>query len=311
MTTPNFGFPYWGRGQLELGKLDKFNELVNMLDALIATYQPLDADLTAIAAISSTGILARTGAGTWATRTITGTADEIEVTNGDGVAGNPVVGLPANVTVAGTLSVGVDANVAGDVNAVNDIVAGGDIFGDDIRESGGKVVAPNTYVRFSNAIRTGTYSQSGTTITVTLTDHRLTVGDTVTLDFTTGTAVDGTFTVVTTPASNQFTVTAAGSLTTSGNVSMTFVIFGTSLNVSSVTDIGTGSYTVNYTTSYASRNYKFIVHGGIVGTTGIGFFLRINGVNPILEDSITVITSDSSGAASNNENNYLFVYGDF
>lgn len=64
-----------------------------------------------------------------------------------------------------------------------------------------------------------TYSQSGTTITVTAADHGLISGDTVYLDFTSGTAVDGSFTVAT-AASGSFTVTAAGSLTTSGNVTM-------------------------------------------------------------------------------------------
>ena len=64
-----------------------------------------------------------------------------------------------------------------------------------------------------------TYSQSGTTITVTATSHGLIPGDPVYLDFTTGTAVDGPFTVATS-SSGSFTVTASGSLTTSGNVIM-------------------------------------------------------------------------------------------
>ncbi len=63
-----------------------------------------------------------------------------------------------------------------------------------------------------------TYSQSGTTITVTSTAHGLLAGDYVWLDFTTGTATDGTY-VVATAAANSFTVTAAASATTSGNVS--------------------------------------------------------------------------------------------
>ena len=64
-----------------------------------------------------------------------------------------------------------------------------------------------------------TYSQSGTTITVTAASHGLIAGDTVYLDFTSGTAVDASFTVAT-ASSGSFTVTAAGSLTTSGNVTM-------------------------------------------------------------------------------------------
>lgn len=61
----------------------------------------LDADLQAIAALSTTGILARTAANTWALRTNTGTAAEITVTNGDGVAGNPTYSLPSALTFTG------------------------------------------------------------------------------------------------------------------------------------------------------------------------------------------------------------------
>lgn len=67
----------------------------------------------------------------------------------------------------------------------------------------------------------GTYSQSGTTVTITATAHKRTVGESVTLDYTSGTAVDGAFTIVSVPTDNTFTVTAAGSLTTSGNVTAT------------------------------------------------------------------------------------------
>lgn len=61
--------------------------------------QPLDADLTALAALSGTGIVARTGAATYSERTITGTANEVEITNGNGVSGNPTIGLPDEVEI--------------------------------------------------------------------------------------------------------------------------------------------------------------------------------------------------------------------
>jgi len=67
----------------------------------ITDAQPLDADLTAVAGLATTGLIARTGAGTAATRTVTGTANEITVTNGDGVAGNPTLSLPAALTFTG------------------------------------------------------------------------------------------------------------------------------------------------------------------------------------------------------------------
>jgi hypothetical protein len=55
--------------------------------------QPQATDLTALAALSTTGLGARTGAGTWSTRSITGVAGNTIVTNGDGVLGNPVIDL--------------------------------------------------------------------------------------------------------------------------------------------------------------------------------------------------------------------------
>lgn len=67
------------------------------IDSAIATdaevaagYQPLDTDLTTIAAFGSTGIPARTGAGTWSLRTVTAGAG-VGVSNGDGVSGNPTL----------------------------------------------------------------------------------------------------------------------------------------------------------------------------------------------------------------------------
>ncbi len=66
---------------------------------------------------------------------------------------------------------------------------------------------------------TATYARSGTTITVTSTSHGIAAGDVVHLDFTSGSAVDGFFTVVT-AATNSFTVTSGASGTTSGNVTV-------------------------------------------------------------------------------------------
>lgn len=60
--------------------------------------QPLDADLTALAGLASTGIIARTGAGTVAARTLTAGSSKLSVTDGDGVAGNPTLDVvPANI----------------------------------------------------------------------------------------------------------------------------------------------------------------------------------------------------------------------
>ena len=72
--------------------------------------------------------------------------------------------------------------------------------------------------------QTGTYSQSGTTVTITIANHGLAIGDIVTIDYTStasGTPTDGDFAIATTANQNTFTVTAASSATDSGNVSVT------------------------------------------------------------------------------------------
>ena len=69
--------------------------------------------------------------------------------------------------------------------------------------------------------QTGTYSQSGTTVTITIANHGLAIGDVVTIDYTSGSATDGDFAIVTQPTVNTFTVTAASSATNSGNVTVT------------------------------------------------------------------------------------------
>ena len=69
--------------------------------------------------------------------------------------------------------------------------------------------------------KTGTYSQSGTTVTISITSHGVAIGDVLTIDYTSGSATDGTFVVASSADANTFTVTAAASATNSGNVSVT------------------------------------------------------------------------------------------
>lgn len=58
-------------------------------------------DLSALEGLSSNGVAVRTTTDTWAVRTITGTANEITSTDGDGVSGNPTLSLPSALTFTG------------------------------------------------------------------------------------------------------------------------------------------------------------------------------------------------------------------
>ncbi len=71
--------------------------------------------------------------------------------------------------------------------------------------------------------KTGTYSQSGTTITVSITAHQLFANDSISVDFTSGTASDGTFNVVSLTNADTFVLTAANADADgqSGTVSVT------------------------------------------------------------------------------------------
>jgi hypothetical protein len=76
---------------------------------------------------------------------------------------------------------------------------------------------------FGTSYQTGTYAQSGTTITVTITAHGYTTGQSISFVPSTGTSTSGTYSVVT-AATNTFTITSATSATTSGNCSIINVL---------------------------------------------------------------------------------------
>ena len=69
--------------------------------------------------------------------------------------------------------------------------------------------------------KTGTYSRSSNTDTITITNHGVAIGDRVTLDFTTGSGTDGDYIVATSVDQNTFTVIEGASGSTSGNVTCT------------------------------------------------------------------------------------------
>lgn len=65
--------------------------------AIGTNVQAWDTDLDAIAALSTTGLIVRSGTGAAVIRTITGTTNEIVVSNGTGVSGNPTISTGSNI----------------------------------------------------------------------------------------------------------------------------------------------------------------------------------------------------------------------
>lgn len=129
-------------------------------------------DLKSVSDLSSNGIPVRTGAATAVVRTIAGTANEVILTNGDGVAANPTVSLPSSLiftgktitdgtfngidigtgaTLSGGLSGSGTANFSGmSLTFANDQISGNVIDGGDISGiltlSGSSITVTNNLV---------------------------------------------------------------------------------------------------------------------------------------------------------------------
>lgn len=151
--------------------------------------------------------------------------------------------------------------------------------------AGATTITPNIYTRGTSSTA-ATYSQTGTTITVTSTAHGLIAGALVYLDFTSGTAVDGSY-IVATAVANSFTVTAA-SATTSGNVSWT--AWTKYSNVSAV-------FANNF--RYIRAEYDFASAGGddLLQLTGLN--IRLDAKYKTDSGNGTANSGDSGGTTVN------------
>lgn len=135
----------------------------------------LSNDLNAIENLAGTGFAVRTAADTWAQRTITGTAGQIIVTNGTGVAGNPVLSLdPAlglGLWVPGTV---------GSTNAVK-MVTANTASGSNSMAAGFNTSATNNSATATGNATTasGVASFSGGRLATASGDQSFAFGDTV------------------------------------------------------------------------------------------------------------------------------------
>jgi hypothetical protein len=162
--------------------------------------------------------------------------------------------------------------------------------------------ACRAWVNFNAVPLSGTYNQSGTTVTVTMTAHGMSVGQNVNLSITSGTALSGSYPVATVADANTFTYIAATSLTTSGNVTRNTFIRGSG-NVLGITDNGVGDYTVNFITAMPDANYSIQAITSLLASD--------YGLSPALVESSPPTTSScrftnrTGGGAANFDKNIL------
>lgn len=82
-------------------------------------------DLGALEALSTNGLAVRTGTSTWTTRTLTGPAAGISVSNGDGVSGNPTLALANDLSaLEGMSGTGIVVRTASETYSQRTITAG-------------------------------------------------------------------------------------------------------------------------------------------------------------------------------------------
>ena len=205
---------------------------------------------------------------TWTLPSTDGTSGQLLSTNGSGTLSWATDSGGAKIEVGNTKAEVTDTGSNGQFSVTTEgnerlrVASDGAV---SIVVPGGTTLYPSfacrAWVNFDGTANTslsGTYSQSGTTVTVTATSHGHIVGNAIYADITSGTGVDGTYTVATVTDANTFTYTAGTSLTTSGNVTLRRSTIRGSGNVSSITDNGTGDYTVNFASAMPDANYSVL-----------------------------------------------------
>ena len=166
----------------------------------------------------------------------------------------------------------------------------------------------------SNTDVAGTFSRSGTTVTVTVTGHGLIAGNLIFIDFTAGTgtvAPDGLYVVASVTDANVFTVTSAASATGTGTVALRRKTIRASGNISCISASpenpvipptssafqNNGFYIANFSVAMPDSNFA------VFGSCNEGFaFVAANG-NDILSGApynaqcARVLTISGAGAA--------------
>ena len=230
-------------------------------------------DFTAIGAASNTvGVIftaTGVGSGTGTATTVTGNAVNVTGTIAVANGGTGATSLTANSVLLGNGTSALQAvapSTAGNV-LVSDGTTWTSAAQTPAKLSTASGSAPSYSARaYANIagnsvidLNGQTYSQAGTTVSVTTgSAHPFKAGDAVYLNFTSGTATDGLYTIATAVDNTHFTVTRGTSTSTGGLVNIPLRTINNGKNVSSVTASTTSSsasyFYVNFTTALPDSN---------------------------------------------------------
>lgn len=229
-------------------------------------------------------------------------------------AGDP----STNAVLTGGNTFNGSQQINGNVNAT-DITASGKLKGTlDPATLNSTGTAPfygcRAWANFNAIPLTGTYSQSGNTVTVTMTAHGMAVGQQVNVSPTSGTSTSGSFTITSVANANTFTYNNPSSLTTSGNITRNLFIRASG-NIASITDNGVGDFTVNFAIALPDSNYALQGTGAILNGSGGGSGSQVieklvtnqsTSTRSASSCGILVVTPDGVSAVDSSSTNILF-----
>lgn len=221
--------------------------------------QPLNANLTAVSAFAGTGFAVRNTGGSWSQRSITGTANQITVTNGGGDGANPSLTLDSTyVQFPGTAGTFVSSGTT--LQAVTTINGG---LRYDTTLSRMRMVEAGAWEDIGT-IRSITFSDpiEGIVHSATPTGSTVNITTTLTNDLQAIEALNTTGIVVRSAADTYTTTTIAG---TAGHIVVTN---GNGIVGSPTIELAPSGVTPNTFTKVTADAYGRITSGIVAGTAG-------------------------------------------
>lgn len=200
------------------------------------------------------------GGGPLGNRTITGTAGEIDVADGDGVAGDPVLSIAAALDLGGNTSVEIPNGTGPTVDAAGEVAVDTDTDNSNITH-GSPIFHDGTSVRYVPSVA-AVPSTDGHVLTYNGTNKRFEFAAVTTSDAVAASQADmeaaASNAVFANPLTQHFHPSAP-KCWAYVTVSAGTPTLQTSFNITSITDTATGRLTVTIATDFSSANWCSLV----------------------------------------------------